>query len=89
MTEIPLNQNKDTHMGLFNPLSSDFSYIILNDKNEPITYTIPAFDSAYFDSSVYEIMKKHLLDAVKNERNIGLYEEEKEKAILKEITGEL
>lgn len=74
---------------LYNPLNKEFSYEILDDNNQAHTHTIPSYDTAYFDPPVYEIMKTHLKDAIKNDRNVGLYELEVEAQIEKEIKGEL
>lgn len=75
-----------TMISLFNPLSRDFSvtYDINNDKH-PITFTIPSFDVAEFDPVVADHIKKHLADAVLNERGVKTNWEADHKDVCKEI----
>ncbi len=71
---------------LYNPLSTNFTthYDINGDKN-PVDFTIHANEIEYFDPVIARHMKKHLADAVLNERGIRTNAEDDLKAIMKEI----
>ena len=74
---------------LYNPLNKDFSYEILDDNNKPHTLFILSHEIAYFEDSEAAFMEKHLIDEIKNDREIGLISEAELNEIKKEINVEL
>lgn len=70
---------------LFNPLDHEFSYEILDNNNQPVMYIMPSLEISYFEEHIYPIMKKHLIDVISNERELGLYDMEKLKQIESEV----
>lgn len=70
---------------LYNPLSNDFTYELFNDDNEAVSYTIHSLEIEFYESPVYDLLKKHLIDAISNDRELGLYDMEGLAQIKKEI----
>ena len=77
-------QNKQ--ISLFNPLSKEFTQELLNDKNEPVIYTMPSYQISYFEPHIAFLMEKHLANAVADERDAPLYDRLTD---LKEIRKEI
>lgn len=85
-------ENQNEQIPLYNPLQTTLDVAILDDKNVEHHYTIPSHDMAYFQPHIAKIMEKHLIDAIINERELGLnevYNEEYMAEIKKEIHVEL
>ena len=59
---------------LFNPLSEPLECEILDDYNNPHTYTIAPLDIQYFEPHIAPLMEKRLIDSIINERELGLNE---------------
>ena len=55
--------------GVYNPLSSDFSRNY-DDGNGVKGYTVPSRKTAYFIPVITKHIKKHLYDAIIQERNL-------------------
>ena len=70
---------------LYNPLPYDFTYELFNDDNEIVSHTIHSLEIEYYESSTYDFLKKHLIDAISNDRELGLYDMEGLAQIKKEI----
>ena len=63
-----MNQSND--VGVFNPLSTNFSCNYDIDGAGPKTYTVLSREMAYFLPPIAKHIKKHLYDAILNERNL-------------------
>ena len=57
--------------GVFNPLSKDFSCDYDYDGKGPQVYKVPSREIAYFTPEITKHIKKHLYDAIINERNLN------------------
>ena len=55
---------------LFNPLFSDFTWEYLNDNNQPTQATMPGYQISRFPVWLADLMEKHLIDHILNERGI-------------------
>jgi hypothetical protein len=77
--------------GVFNPTSSDFFCKFDADGKGPVVYTVPSRDIAYFTPAVARHIKKHLFDAIVNDRGLNGIELNadisKKKAIMEETDG--
>ena len=75
--------------GCYNPLSFDFSCNYDSDGKGPQKYTIPSREIVYFIPAIARHIKKHLFDAIVNDRNLNGIElnadPQKKQAILDEI----
>ena len=79
----------DKKVPLFNPLNYDFECTFRRDSdNVPETYKMRAREITYFPPRIATHMKKHLSDAVLNERGIELNAELDRSNIYKEIEVE-
>ena len=71
---------------LFNPLDYDFECTYRRDSdNKPMPYKMRAREITYFSPRLAEHMKKHLSDAILNERGIEFNAELDRENIYKEI----
>lgn len=78
----------ENELPLYNPLDIGVSYDIFDDNNTSNTFTIPSHEIAYFPPHIYKLMEKELINAIINERDLGLnevYNEEFMNEIRKEI----
>lgn len=53
---------------LFNPLSKDLVVLFRGDDNMEVPLTMKAMEISYFAGYQYEFMKKHMADAIYDER---------------------
>src|SRR3990167_2116788 len=75
----------ETPISLFNPLNEDFTIEEKDDNNNPIKYTIPSLEIATFPAYQANIIKKHLIDALVNDRGIKYATPEQRDGIEKEV----
>ena len=76
--------------GIFNPLNSDFKCKYdIGDGKGPQEYKVPSREISYFAPEIAKHIKKHLYDAIVNDRNLNGIElnadPEKKQKILDEI----
>ena len=78
--------------GVFNPLSQDFS-CNYDDGNGAKKYSINSREIAYFSPPIAKHVKKHLYDAIINDRNLNGIElnadPSKKQSILDEIEANI
>lgn len=79
----------ETPTHIFNPLKNDLVLQEFNDLNEKITYTIPVVEISTYPKYLADILRKHLVDAIINERNLGYISPEERAEIQKETEVEL
>ena len=73
-------------VGLFNPLSSSFSYEWFDDENVSHILTMEPISITYFTPSQATFMIKHLTDEVMNKRKLnGINNKAEMEAIIKQI----
>ena len=53
-------------VGVYNPLNTDFTVRYANGSSFPQEYTAKAGDITFFDSTIAEHVKKHLVDELLN-----------------------
>jgi len=84
-----MKSDEKTEIGIFNSLSRDFSCKFDADSNGPVVYAIPSREIVYFSPAVARHIKKHLYDAIVNDRGLNGIELNadirKKQAILDEI----
>ena len=69
----PEKWSKDeTLVTLYNPIDKEVRVEILDDENIPVKYVLEPYHSYTFPKYIGDIIEKHLLDAIKNHRSIGL-----------------
>ena len=72
---MKLNENLDPKpdtAGVYNPLTSDFSVTYdIKGNSQPETFTAKSLEITYFPNVVAEHIKKHLQNAVINERSLN------------------
>lgn len=79
-------------IALYNPTETTLEATLLNDNNEEVQYSIPSHEIGYFAPHIAPLIEKRLVDAVINERELGLneiYNEEYMKKVKEEIRVEL
>ena len=75
----------ETPISLFNPLKEDFIIEEKDDNNKPVKYTIPSLEIATFPAYQANIIKKHLIDALVNDRGIKYATPEQRAELEKEV----
>lgn len=59
-------------IGVYNPLKYDFNVNYdINGDRKPVSFLVPSMEIVYFDPVVGEHIKKHLVDAIMNERGLN------------------
>lgn len=58
-------------VGIYNPLSNDFSCSYDSDGKGPQEYKVPSREIAYFTPEIAKHIKKHLYDAIVNDRGLN------------------
>ena len=85
MKSIDIPNRNDTPKSLFNPLKVDFIAEIRDDNNQKQTYIIHSMEIETFPSWLADILEKKLITQVKYDRNVGLFSQEEEDKIRKEV----
>ena len=85
MKSIDIPNRNDTPKSLFNPLKVDFIAEIRDDNNQKQTYIIHSMEIETFPSWLADILEKKLITQVKYDRNVGLFSQEEENKIRKEV----
>lgn len=75
----------ETPVHLINPLTSDISITLFDDDNKSSEKVIPSLEILTYPKWEAEIIKKHILDAVVNDRGLGFVTPENLTELLKEI----
>lgn len=75
----------ENRIPLYNPLSDEFKCTYRDKDNKPVEYKMRPNEITYFDKHLADHMKKHLADAIINERGIRVNAEYDRVEIYKEI----
>jgi len=62
--------SQSNEVGVYNPLQADFS-CNYNDGQGVANYVVPSREIAYFHPAVARHIKKHLYDAIVNDRDLN------------------
>lgn len=85
MTSIDIKPRNDTPKSLFNPLKTDFICPLRDDKNIYHNYKIRSMEIESFPTWMAEVIIKHLIVAVQNERKVNPIDIEAIEEIRKEV----
>jgi hypothetical protein len=77
-----LKDETPTHF--YNPLSKNLEISLRDDKNQEIIKVIPAGEISTEPKWLADVLTKHLVDAIINERKLGLVSPEKRLEIQQE-----
>ena len=79
----------ETPIHFFNPLKENVEIEIYDDQNHINLYILPALEISTYPKYLADILRKHLIDAIINERKIGMISSEKRLEIAKETEVQL
>jgi hypothetical protein len=71
ITDVKHITRDETLKTIFNPLKRDFVDRIRDDDNQEREYKIRSMETGTFPTYITNHVRKHLIDAVKNEREIS------------------
>lgn len=83
MDPIPTRDETPTH--LFNPLKNDLVLELFNDENIGTIYLARSLEVSTYPRYLADIVKKHLIDKIINDRGLGYVTPEQRKELLEEI----
>lgn len=75
----------ETPIYLFNPLDEDISVTKFIEDNTKVNYLIPALEMVTYPKYIADILKKHMVDAIINKRELGYLNNEQRREIEKEV----
>lgn len=78
-------KRNDKPLSLFNPLNKDVTFEFRDDDNTPEIVVMRSLQLSTFPTYKANIAKKHLIDAIVNERKLGIVSAEERSEIEKEI----
>lgn len=72
-----------------NPLKHTVTVELFNDENQKVAHEIPSIEIVTYPKWLADVLKKHLIDAIIDDRDMGYTTPEERAELMKEIEVEL